>query len=112
MPDVNQDEIIALFYALGNDNLQSKSLEQGILVVQNPQLDPRRFRGYSVEALSDELELINRVIDIIVDLDPDILVGWEVQAASWGYLNSRGVQYGRTLACSRFCTDTRRTRHC
>lgn len=112
MPDANQNEIVALFYAIGNDNLHSGLLDQGILVVQNPQLDPRRLRGYSVEVLSDELELINRVIDIIVDLDPDILVGWEVQAASWGYLSSRGFQYGRTLASLRCRTDTRRTRCC
>jgi len=96
MPDANQDEIVALFYAVGNDDLHSGLLHQGILVVQNPQLDPCRFRGYSLEALSDELGLINRIIDIIVDIDPDILVGWEVQASSWGYLNSRGSQYGRT----------------
>lgn len=112
MPDANQDEIVALFYALGNDDLQSGLLDQGILVVQNPQLDPRRLRGYSLEVLSDELELINRIIDIIADVDPDILVGWEVQAASWGYLNSRGSQYGRMFATSRCCTDARRTRRC
>lgn len=63
-------------------------------MVQSPQLDPRRLRDYSVEVLSDELQLINRIIDIIVDIDPDILVGWEVQTASWGYLSSRGFQYG------------------
>ena len=98
MPDANQDEIVALFYALGNDNLHSGLLDQGILVVQNSQLDPRRLRGYSLEVLSDELELINRIIDIIVDVDPDILVGWEVQASSWGYLSSRGFHYGKVLA--------------
>ncbi|KAI9569796.1 hypothetical protein HD554DRAFT_2087438 [Boletus coccyginus] len=98
MPDANQDEIVALFYAVGNDDLHSGLLDQGILVVQNPQLDPRRFRGYSLKAVSDELELINRIIDIVVDIDPDILVGWEVQASSWGYLNSRGSQYGLDVA--------------
>ncbi|KAF8552653.1 hypothetical protein OG21DRAFT_1415745 [Imleria badia] len=98
MPDANQDEIVALFYAIGNDNLHSGLLDQGILVVQNTQLDPRRLRGYSLEVLSDELELINRMIDIIIDVDPDILVGWEVQVASWGYLSSRGFQYGLDAA--------------
>lgn len=105
MPNSNQDEIIALFYALGDDSMHSGLFEQGILVVQSPQLDPRRIRGYSVEVLSNELELINRVIDIVVDMDPDILVGWEVQAASWGYLSSRGSQYGRMLTSSRSRTN-------
>ena len=110
MPDANQDEIVALFYTLGNDDLHSGLLDQGILVVRNPQLDPRRLRDYSLEVLSDELELINRIIDMIIDVDPDILVGWEVQSASWGYLSSRGSQYGRTLATSRCRTDAHRTR--
>ena len=112
MPDANQDEIVALFYTLGDDNLHSGLLDQGILVVQNPQLDPRRLRGYSLEELSSELELINRIIDIIVDVDPDILAGWEVQASSWGYLSSRGSQYGRMLSTSRCRIDARRTRCC
>lgn len=112
MPNANQDEIVALFYALGNDSLNSGLLDQGILVIRNPQLDSRRLRGYPLEVLSDELELINRIIDIIVDVDPDILVGWEVQAASWGYLSSRGFQYGRMLAMSRCCIDASRTRRC
>ncbi|KAG9311253.1 hypothetical protein JVU11DRAFT_8337 [Chiua virens] len=93
-PDADQDEISAIFYVLGDDNLHSGLLDQGILVVQNPQLDPRRLRDFSIEVLSDELELMNRIIDIIIDVDPDILVGWEVQAASWGYLSSRGFHYG------------------
>lgn len=109
MPDASQDEIAVIFYALGDDSCHSEQLGQGILVVQNPQLDARRLRDYSLEVLSDELELINRLIDIIVDLDPDILVGWEVQAASWGYFNLRGSQYGRTFSTLQRCADARRT---
>lgn len=111
MPDANQDGIVAIFYALGDDNPDSKLLDQGVLVVQNPQLDPRRLRDYSLEAVQDELELINRIIDIIVDANPDILVGWEVQAASWGYLSSRGSRYGmiRRFLPVRYHTDACRT---
>ncbi|KAF8443842.1 hypothetical protein L210DRAFT_3611257 [Boletus edulis BED1] len=98
MPDANQDEIVALFYALGTDDLHSGLLDQGILVVDSPQLNPHRLRDYSLEVFSDELDLINRIIDIIVGVDPDILVGWEVQAASWGYLSFRGSQYGLDVA--------------
>jgi DNA polymerase zeta len=47
-----------------------------------------------VKIVSTELDLLNHVADIVVDLDPDILVGWEIQTASWGYLNARGRQYG------------------
>lgn len=112
MPDANQDEIVAFFYALGDDSTNSGLLDQGILVVQTPQLDPRRLRGYSLQVVSDELELINQIIDIIVDADPDILVGWEVQAASWGYLGARGAQYGRTPTSMRCGVDVYRYRCC
>jgi DNA polymerase zeta len=40
----------------------------------------------------------------VVDLDPDIIAGWEIQNSSWGYLGARGSQYG---SCSnhRMCLD-------
>ncbi|KAF8132969.1 hypothetical protein EV363DRAFT_1397869 [Boletus edulis] len=63
-----------------------------------PQLNPHRLHDYSLEVFSDELDLINRIIDIIVNVDPDILVSWEVQATSWGYISFRGSQYGLDVA--------------
>jgi DNA polymerase zeta len=39
--------------------------------------------------------LLNKVIDTIVELDPDIITGWEIQKASWGYVSSRGQTYGK-----------------
>ncbi|KAH7883594.1 hypothetical protein F5I97DRAFT_2041862 [Phlebopus sp. FC_14] len=94
MPDANIDEIAAVFYAVGNDDIYSTLHDQGVLVVRNARLNSNRLRGFPIEIVADELELINRVIDIVVDLDPDIVLGWEVQAASWGYLNTRGICYG------------------
>ena len=38
--------------------------------------------------------MINRLIDVVNELDPDIVTGWEVQAASWGYLSARASTYG------------------
>ncbi|KAF8122364.1 hypothetical protein EV363DRAFT_1456535 [Boletus edulis] len=93
-----QDEIVTLLYALGTDDLHSRLLDQGILVVHSPQLNPHRLHDYSLEVFSDELGLINRIIDIIVNVDPDILVGWEVQAMPWGYISFRGSQYGLDVA--------------
>ena len=50
-----------------------------------------------LEILTDELDLLNRLIDITIEIDPDILTGWEVQAGSWGYLQARGQTYGSGL---------------
>lgn len=65
-----------------------------ITVVENVQLDRRRLRDYHLDTVSSELELLNFVIDLVNDLDPDIIVGWELQKASWGYLNARAATYG------------------
>ena len=54
------------------------------------------------EILMNELDLLNRLIDLIVEIDPDILTGWEVQAGSWGYLEARGQIHGFDLV---FCPN-------
>ncbi|KAH7930979.1 hypothetical protein BV22DRAFT_1053576 [Leucogyrophana mollusca] len=94
LPDANIDEVAAVFYSLGDDKIPSAANQLGIVAVKNEQLDPRRLRSFPMEIVSDELELLNRIVDIVVDLDPDIVLGWEVQSSSWGYLNARGRSYG------------------
>ena len=69
--------------------------QSGIIVVNNDQVNARRLREVTFEAVSSELDLLNRLIDVVVDVNPDIIAGWEVQAASWGYLNARATTYGR-----------------
>ena len=66
----------------------------GILVVKNFQFDPQRLRNIHIDEYDDELELINSLVDLVHELDPDILAGWEVQRSSWGYLATRGREYG------------------
>ena len=71
-----------------------------IIAVHSEQFSQRRLRSVKAEFVDGELDLLNRVIDVIVDFDPDIISGWEVQAASWGYLGARGRSYGRfRFAC-------------
>jgi DNA polymerase zeta len=66
-----------------------------MVAVESSQLNPRRLRNLELEMVPNELELINRVVDIIIEIDPDIIAGWETQSASWGYLAGRGKQYGK-----------------
>ncbi|KAI6162197.1 hypothetical protein EDD17DRAFT_1777003 [Pisolithus thermaeus] len=98
LPDANVDEIAALCYAFGSDDLDSNLPLQGILVLESEQTNPQRLRGFSMESFTSELDLINRLIDVVIELDPDIVLGWEVQVASWGYLHARGNYYGIDLA--------------
>ncbi|KAI6031825.1 hypothetical protein BKA83DRAFT_90935 [Pisolithus microcarpus] len=97
LPDANVDEIAAIFYAFGSDDLDS-SLLQGILVLESERTNRQRLRGFSMQSFTSELDLINRLIDVVIELDPDIVLGWEVQVASWGYLHARGNYYGFDLA--------------
>lgn len=94
------DEIAAIFWSFQepNDGVSLHlSCETGIIVVQSDQLNPFRVRDIIVNVVDTELDLINKVVDIVVDLDPDILSGWEIQAASWGYLDARAKHYGQCL---------------
>ena len=90
---------MAVLYAAQDSDLDAcddTSIRLGAIAVQSDQLNGSRFRNLKAEFVESELELLNRLIDVVVDIDPDILSGWEVQAASWGYLNARGRAYGNT----------------
>lgn len=96
-PDPNMDEIVAVFYAYqessDHDDIGGV-YRSGVVAVHNDRTDPKRLRDRPIETVDTELEVLNRVTDIIVEFDPDILVGWEVQTASWGYCDARGKTYG------------------
>ena len=100
VPDPGIDEIVSVFYSFQGAHhslADHDRFHMGRIVVENDNLNPRRLRDYQLDVVPTELELINRIIDIIVDLDPDVVVGWEIQAASWGYLNARGLHYGPSV---------------
>ncbi|TFK89962.1 hypothetical protein K466DRAFT_574493 [Polyporus arcularius HHB13444] len=97
VPDAGDDEVAAVFYSFqGSDREAGEtfSCESGIIAVQSDQFSQRRLRSVKADFVDSELDLLNRVIDVILDFDPDIVSGWEVQAASWGYLGARGRTYG------------------
>ncbi len=73
------------------------AFRSGILVVKNPQFEPQRLGDIHFDEYDDELELIHSLVDLVHELDPDILAGWEVQRSSWGYLATRGREYGTSI---------------
>lgn len=91
------DELVAIFYAYqeSSDHEGTGDVYQsGVIAVHNNRTDPKRLRDHQIEAVDTELELLNRITDITLEFDPDILAGWEIQNASWGYCNARGKTYG------------------
>lgn len=65
-----------------------------MLTTQEPQLHQERLRQIEIETFDTELDMLNRFVDFVIELDPDILTGWELQLSSWGYLNARSNSYG------------------
>jgi DNA polymerase zeta len=103
VPNTDVNEIVAVFYSFqdsANDTSRtSHSFKTGKVVVNNkPHLYPARLRDITAHFVDNELDLINDIVDIITDLDPDIVLGWEVQSASWGYLNARCAHYGSFIS--------------
>lgn len=67
----------------------------GVVIVESEHFDARMTpHSAEISIVSSELDLINGIIDKVLELDPDIVAGWEVQAASWGYLEARGRTFG------------------
>ncbi|KZT30383.1 hypothetical protein NEOLEDRAFT_1237658 [Neolentinus lepideus HHB14362 ss-1] len=93
VPNPDVDALVAAFYSF-QDSDDPELSRHGIIAVENAHLDPQRNRDIPMHLVANELDLLNEVVDQVSELDPDVLVGWEVQAMSWGYLNVRGRTYG------------------
>lgn len=50
-----------------------------------------------METFPSEEDLLARLAALVTGLDPDILVGWDVQRASLGYLADRASALGLNL---------------
>ncbi|GAB7351860.1 hypothetical protein MBLNU459_g2414t1 [Dothideomycetes sp. NU459] len=110
-PDPDQDEISCIFWCLQSDdngmvsNVAETGTRVGILVLSEEDDLPNKMRKQvvvEVEEENNELDLINRLVDIVRAYDPDILTGYEVHNSSWGYLIERArLKYEYNL-CDEF----------
>ncbi|KAL4649072.1 DNA polymerase zeta catalytic subunit isoform X1 [Arapaima gigas] len=112
-PDPEFDPVCALFYCLSSDaplsGYEKTQLIGAIVVDKNchssgqgsrstaPLLVRSGISGLQVTYAVDEKELFQEVINIMRRFDPDILVGYEVQMHSWGYLLQRASALGVDL---------------
>lgn len=107
LPNPSEDEISCLFYCFsesGGDAEDRADYQSGCIVVSpaEPLADRRWIPGYTIETVSTELDLLNSLIDLVRDWDPDILAGWQVQTASWGYIEARCRMFGQLWSPSLF----------
>jgi DNA polymerase zeta len=66
-------------------------LQSGIIMVKDDSdISHIRFSNeVTIDEEESELDLINRLTDIVREFDPDVLAGYELQSSSWGYVIER-----------------------
>jgi DNA polymerase zeta len=93
VPDPAEDEIQCIFWCIeGEEDAIDDHPRLGILCLSEEDgIATQMAKQVSVEVEyeEDELELINRIVDIVRHFDPDIITGYEVHNGSWGYLIER-----------------------
>jgi DNA polymerase zeta len=90
-PDPAEDCVNCIFWSF-RSNDESGEFENGVVCLATENIEVDIFGssfGVDIEYETDELDLLNRMIDIVRELDADILVGYEVHNGSWGYLVER-----------------------
>ncbi|XP_007938984.1 DNA polymerase zeta catalytic subunit [Orycteropus afer afer] len=106
-PDPEFDPICALFYCISSDTPlpdTDKTELTGVIVIdkdkivssqdiryQTPFLIRSGITGLEVTYAADEKALFQEITHIIKRYDPDILLGYEIQMHSWGYLLQRAA---------------------
>ena len=98
VPNPEQDEITCIFWCLQSDdedlevNGVNEGTRVGILALSEEEGLAHKIQqqtAVEVEEETSELDLINRMVDIVRNYDPDILTGYEVHNGSWGYMIER-----------------------
>ncbi|KAK0142555.1 DNA polymerase zeta catalytic subunit [Merluccius polli] len=121
--DPEFDPICALFYCFQSDApLLGSTAHQltGAIVVSEdtghqrtaPLLVRSGVTGLQVTYAADEKKLLEELLLVVRRFDPDILIGYEVQMRSWGYLLQRASALGTDLCqkLSRIPGDSRENR--
>jgi DNA polymerase zeta len=94
-PNPEEDQIECIFWCVETDNGKTgNKYETGILALSTydgvaQHIERCVNSDVCVDSEEDELELLNKMIDIVRYHDPDILTGYEVHNGSWGYLMER-----------------------
>ena len=110
-PNPELDEISCIFWCLdsgteevGVDGSRGR-VQAGIVTLSDSQkfsYNVPRHTGVDVDEEATELDLVNRMVDIVREHDPDVLTGFEVHNGSWGYVIERARQKYDYNLCDEF----------
>lgn len=103
LPDPKKDAIQVIAYSFQNedesldDTGSRPGLRTGLIIFEESN---SRFRAdrmglahLPVALVDTELDMFNQLVDVVRELDPEILVGYEIHNASWGYVIDRARQH-------------------
>lgn len=100
-PGYDQDQVVAVSYCFQPDDYESFAegdrrarYRYGIIGIESETFSAARIRDFDVHLVLTEADLLNAVIDLVVELEPDVLCGWELQNSSWGFLSDRATKFG------------------
>ncbi|XP_025801172.1 DNA polymerase zeta catalytic subunit isoform X3 [Panicum hallii] len=104
-PDPRFDAINAVSLAIEDD--ADNTVEVHVFIRDNSDRSRRRrllhscicrnpdgIAGCNIDVFPEERDLLNNLISAICSIDPDILVGWEIQFGSLGFLAERAAYLG------------------
>ncbi|XP_034191284.2 DNA polymerase zeta catalytic subunit [Osmia lignaria lignaria] len=103
LPDPEYNTIGAIFYAVYADIPSSPDVEQmehGAILINSCIKNEKVKNIHSastacpISYVSSEEDLLNSLIQLVRYYDPDILVGWEIEFLSWGYIFHRASRIG------------------
>lgn len=90
-PNPELDKVRAIFYIVLNDVPNEERYQERGIITYEKNIDCSNVNdNYKIEYVCDELTMINKFLDLIKEFNPDILIGYEIEMASWGYLIDRG----------------------
>ena len=111
VPNPHEDEIAGIFWCIQTDdedveiNTNKDGTRVGIVLLSDDGGMAHKVSQSivaQVEEESTELDVINRIVDIVRQYDPDILTGYEVHNGSWGYLIERARTKYEFNLCDEF----------
>lgn len=109
VPDPEKDEIQCIFLAIQHIDSLEENNEVILVVISQANKIQRSMLPQMNHVLFEEateLDVINKLVDIVRFIDPDILTGYEIHGNSWGYV----IERARELYDYNLCDEISRVR--
>jgi DNA polymerase zeta len=98
-PDPAVDPIASIFYSIFNDvpiTSNEPTSENGMIVNQEMLACARNFKncnqkGFHVSMAATEVQLFEKLYQLVLVWNPDIFAGYEIEMNSWGFLLQRAA---------------------